>query len=284
MTAPALFLEAPVFLCHARPDLPFVRVLAAYLRAHGLAPWLDVEDLPSGEDWQPAIERVLSDASLCVACLSRHSAASRWTSFELDLAVAKRVPIAPVLAGAGATDAAPPILEALPAIDVGAMPVEQGAFFAAQQIAARVPGSPGLDLACAIHERWRTARRISGLGTRWRTLAPEDREWLRNASADVVRATSSEVDLLQLAFRRLPPSIIAEVRAAAADASAMVLAMPDAPLEELARRVHAAWTMRNGKRAEAALLRPYDELVEEEKEKDRIVVRTTALALGLAVA
>lgn len=45
-----------VFLCHNSEDKPQVRKIAARLKAHGLLPWLDEEDLRPGLPWQREIE------------------------------------------------------------------------------------------------------------------------------------------------------------------------------------------------------------------------------------
>ena len=67
------------------------------------------------------------------------------------------------------------------------------------------------------------------------------------------------------------------------DAVSVIRAERGSAIEQLARRVHESWISRNRKTAPDALLAPYRDLPEGEKEKDRIVVRTTAMALGLPI-
>jgi TIR domain len=280
--APALAGEAPVFLCHARPDLPFVRPLAAYLRAHRLRAWLDVDDLPPGEDWKSAIETLLAGPSRCIACISSHSARSRWTSFELDLAIRHGVTITPLLTCVGAQQALPAALRQLPAIDVSHLPAEQGAFVAARRLASDTgerPVDTTAFVARAIHERWRTALRAAGQTNKWKTVGQNELD----GPPHRLRGDAAEIDLLQLSFDQLPPSLAQETSHAAADAATILRSHATAGIEQMARRVHAGWVARNGRVAAKELTGPYEHLPEEEKEKDRLIVRTAALALGLAV-
>lgn len=277
MTTMALDRQAPVFLCHARPDLPLVRALAAYLRAFGLRAWLDVEDLGERADWKPAIAAVIEEAALCIACISTHSARSQWTSYELDLALKQRVRVAPVFLDGHAHDAAPTCIRGMPAIDVSHTTGDEAAFEAARRIAA--PVRPlGLDFAArAIHERWRSALREAGRRSRWRPMTAADHAWLNGAPG---ASGNGEMDIMQFSGAQLPPSLASEARSAAADAAAILREMPTAGIDAMARAVHAGWVARN--RATRSLPPRYEDLPEEEREKDRIVIRTTALALGLA--
>jgi hypothetical protein len=62
-----------VFLCHSSGDKPAIRNLYQRLRAEGIAPWLDEEDLIPGQDWQQEIPKVVRTADIVIVCLSRGS-------------------------------------------------------------------------------------------------------------------------------------------------------------------------------------------------------------------
>ena len=62
-----------VFLCHASDDKLAVRQLYQRLRAVGVAPWLDAEDLVGGQRWQVAISKAVRDSDVVLVCLSQRS-------------------------------------------------------------------------------------------------------------------------------------------------------------------------------------------------------------------
>ncbi len=62
-----------VFLCHASGDKPAVRALYRRLRADGIEPWLDEEDLLPGQDWQVEIPKAVRSSDVAIICLSRKS-------------------------------------------------------------------------------------------------------------------------------------------------------------------------------------------------------------------
>lgn len=62
-----------VFLCHASGDKPAVRDLYFWLRAYGISPWLDEEDLVPGKVWASEIPKAVRTADVVLVCLSRKS-------------------------------------------------------------------------------------------------------------------------------------------------------------------------------------------------------------------
>jgi len=62
-----------VFLCHTFGDEPAVRDLYRRLRADGIAPWLDEEDLLPGQDRQLEISKAVSSSDAVIICLSRRA-------------------------------------------------------------------------------------------------------------------------------------------------------------------------------------------------------------------
>jgi len=59
-----------VFLCHTSGDKPAVRDLYHRLRADGIDPWLDEENLLPGQDWQLEIPKALRSSDAAIICLS----------------------------------------------------------------------------------------------------------------------------------------------------------------------------------------------------------------------
>lgn len=62
-----------VFLCHASADKPKVRELYRYLKKRGIQPWLDVEDLLPGQNWQVEIPKAIEESDAILICLSKAS-------------------------------------------------------------------------------------------------------------------------------------------------------------------------------------------------------------------
>ncbi|MBL8051500.1 MAG: toll/interleukin-1 receptor domain-containing protein, partial [Anaerolineales bacterium] len=81
-----------VFLCHASQDKPEVWKLHRYLKSRGVKPWLDVEDLLPGEDWEVEIPKALFSSDIILVCLSKNSVnkegyVQKEIAFALDKAL-----------------------------------------------------------------------------------------------------------------------------------------------------------------------------------------------------
>lgn len=79
-----------VFLCHASQDRPIVHELHRKLRISRFRPWMDVEDILPGQDWNLAIRRALRESDAVVVCLSKAALTKagyvqREIAFALDL-------------------------------------------------------------------------------------------------------------------------------------------------------------------------------------------------------
>lgn len=62
-----------VFLCHSSGDKPAVRALYRRLRADGVTPWLDEEDLLPGEKWETEIPKAVRSCDIVIVCFSQGS-------------------------------------------------------------------------------------------------------------------------------------------------------------------------------------------------------------------
>src|SRR5215467_11682491 len=80
---------ARIFLCHASEDKAQVREVYHRLQAiDGLEPWLDEEDLLSGQDWTREIPRALQTSDFILIFFSRLSVAKRgYVQREMKLAL-----------------------------------------------------------------------------------------------------------------------------------------------------------------------------------------------------
>lgn len=84
-----------IFLCHASEDKPTVRALYRRLRADGLSPWLDEEELLPGQDWELAIRKAVRSSAAVIVCLSPTAvsqAGFRHREIRLALDVADEQP------------------------------------------------------------------------------------------------------------------------------------------------------------------------------------------------
>jgi len=63
------------FLCHAAEDKPLIRGLYHKLRADGIDPWLDEEDLIGGQSWKLEISKAVKNSDCVIVCLSNDSVA-----------------------------------------------------------------------------------------------------------------------------------------------------------------------------------------------------------------
>jgi hypothetical protein len=89
-----------VFFSHNSHDKPAVRQLKAMVVKHGLAVWLDEDQLQPGIPWQPQLERGIK-SSRSVAVLIGKDGVGPWANEEMQaalrLAVQDRRPVIPVL-------------------------------------------------------------------------------------------------------------------------------------------------------------------------------------------
>ena len=89
-----------VFLCHNSADKPSVRRISQRLKESGILPWLDVEELPPGQPWQPLLERQIKNIRSAVVCFGA-AGIGPWQEREmygfLNAFVKRGLPVIPVL-------------------------------------------------------------------------------------------------------------------------------------------------------------------------------------------
>ena len=86
-----------VFICYARVDNDFATKLAGNLKRRGVPVWLDIWNIPSGADWDKAIDIALDKCSNFLIILSPDSVDSNNVRSELQVALEDKKHIVPVL-------------------------------------------------------------------------------------------------------------------------------------------------------------------------------------------
>ncbi len=134
-------------------------------------------------------------------------------------------------------------------------------------------------LASELHESWRAPRKLEEgvYEPRWKTTS--DEAWISEHETD-------QVDIANTQYASLPANWQQENRESAHSAMETVHGLMlrrswlnEQYMEHASTKVHDAWIQRHKDESwaeEAGLLKPYAELPEEEKKKDRdIVIRAT---------
>lgn len=89
-----------VFLCHNSDDKPEVKRIASLLRACGLNPWLDEEQLRPGRPWQEALEDNIEKIQAAAVFIGA-GGLGPWQNAEmrafLNNFVERRIPVIPVI-------------------------------------------------------------------------------------------------------------------------------------------------------------------------------------------
>ena len=126
-----------------------------------------------------------------------------------------------------------------------------------------------------LHDEWRQSRwREEGGDYEPRVKQTKDQEWSKKNNG------ATEVDIANTSYEDLPSDWQAENKASASVAITEVEAairdgreLDDAFIEEASSTLHDKWLERNGSWAPPEQNKPYADLTEEEKEKDRVIIR-----------
>jgi len=126
-------------------------------------------------------------------------------------------------------------------------------------------------LASSAHDTWRASRKIEGTDLyEPRMKSVKDEQWIAEHGGVL------EVDIANTPYQELPSEWQAENKASAETAADAVLAaaaegraLDDAFVEDASSVIHEKWLERNGSWAPEEQKKPYAELSEEEKQKDR---------------
>ena len=130
------------------------------------------------------------------------------------------------------------------------------------------------ELGSLLHDEWRAPRKIEDGTFEPRVKKTKDEAWR------AAHGGAEEVDIANTSFAELPTDWQGENRAAAEVAMDEVFRaveggrdLDDSFIEEASASVHDKWLERNGAWAPEDQKKPFGELAEEEKEKDRVQVR-----------
>jgi hypothetical protein len=88
---------ARIFISYSRSDVTFARDLTANLSDLGADVWLDVDDIPAGENWGRAIQQGLDSSDVMIVVISPDSMASTNVENEWQYFLDQGHPVIPVL-------------------------------------------------------------------------------------------------------------------------------------------------------------------------------------------
>jgi hypothetical protein len=99
-----------VFISYSRQDRDFVDRLSEDLRAEGVTPWIDVEHILPGSNWEKALVAAVEEASALIYVISQRSVKSRFMAAEVQHAVTRGKPVFPVLVEHVSAGDLPPVV------------------------------------------------------------------------------------------------------------------------------------------------------------------------------
>jgi hypothetical protein len=77
-----------IFLSYAREDRDRVRLLYKQLQEAGFNPWMDIENLVPGQDWELVVEGAIKDSDFALVCLSNSSTSKQgYIQKEIKIAL-----------------------------------------------------------------------------------------------------------------------------------------------------------------------------------------------------
>ncbi|MEB3359741.1 MAG: GUN4 domain-containing protein [Synechococcales bacterium] len=89
-----------VFLAHSSKDKPLIRQIYRQLRARGIRPWLDEEEIPPGTKFQDEIQQAIGQIKTAAICIGQNDLGP-WQALELKTfisqCVRRDIPVIPVL-------------------------------------------------------------------------------------------------------------------------------------------------------------------------------------------
>jgi len=77
----------PVFISYASPDREEANTLSEWMWQHGIACWLDHQNLRGGAGFDPQIDAAIRATEILVVLLSRRAVESRYVGHEVSLAI-----------------------------------------------------------------------------------------------------------------------------------------------------------------------------------------------------
>ena len=128
------------------------------------------------------------------------------------------------------------------------------------------------EVASDLHDEWREPRKISDGEYEPRIKKTDDEKWIEENS-------TNEIDIANTNYEELPSDWQEENKASARVAISEIIKatnkkeqLDDSFIEYASATVHEKWLYRNGEYAPPEQNKPYNELSEEEKDKDRKII------------
>jgi hypothetical protein len=89
-----------VFLAHSSKDKPLIRQIYGELKARGIQPWLDEEEIAPGTSFQDEIQEAIDQIKTAAICIGQEGL-GRWQALELKTFISQcvesAIPVIPVL-------------------------------------------------------------------------------------------------------------------------------------------------------------------------------------------
>ncbi|RRR74801.1 MAG: toll/interleukin-1 receptor domain-containing protein [Candidatus Viridilinea halotolerans] len=104
------------FLSYHAPDREAARVLVAQLKAAGLRPWFDQDEIRTGQPWMERVEQGLAQSRATLVLIGTHGV-GRWQRQEAHVAIRQAIaaagarPVIPVLLPGADRCGLPPLLD-----------------------------------------------------------------------------------------------------------------------------------------------------------------------------
>lgn len=173
--------DRKIFISHSHADLTLCRKLADALRDNSYEPFMDVDDIRAGSDWEYVINQELNNCHAAVVIISEAALRSRWVRREVNILLWRRAlspgfTVIPVLIGSMSVDQ----LEATDLDELQRVEVlrlgEHNDQLVIDQILRELP-SPALHLSADPLTRW-----IAKLSREFHRVPDSDRDTLHEAA------------------------------------------------------------------------------------------------------
>ncbi|NDJ51701.1 MAG: toll/interleukin-1 receptor domain-containing protein [Chloroflexi bacterium] len=86
-----------IFISYARKNQRFALFLQELLETNGYRVWIDVANIPGGQEWAREIETAIQEAHAVAVIVTPEAAQSEWVNREIELAIAHEKRIVPIM-------------------------------------------------------------------------------------------------------------------------------------------------------------------------------------------
>ena len=90
--------DIPMFISYKRNESSaFASLILARFQAHGLKPFLDLQDIVLGKNWKEALESGIKGSKVFMLCIGKTTLQSGWVRQEIQWAMDANIEIVPIL-------------------------------------------------------------------------------------------------------------------------------------------------------------------------------------------